>query len=51
MSTDVELDPKTIIDYYLHKWSIEANYKYLKSNLCFDKYRVWSIISNNGTSS
>lgn len=45
MSTDVELDPKTIIEYYLHRWSIETNYKYLKSNLGFDKYRVRSIIS------
>lgn len=45
ISTDIELDAKTIIEYYLNRWSIETNYKYLKSNLGFDKYRVRSIIS------
>lgn len=45
MSTDIELDAKTIIEYYQNRWSIETNYKYLKSNLGFDKYRVRSILS------
>lgn len=45
ISTDIELDAKTVIEYYLHRWSIETNYKYLKSNLGFDKYRVRSILS------
>jgi len=45
MSTDDELDAETVISYYLHRWSIETNYKYLKSNLGFDKYRVRSIVS------
>lgn len=45
MSTDIELDAEAVISYYLHRWSIETNYKYLKSNLGFDKYRVRRIIS------
>ncbi|SHK07670.1 Transposase DDE domain-containing protein [Caminicella sporogenes DSM 14501] len=45
ISTDIELDAKTIIEYYLNRWSIETNYKYLKSNLGFNKYRVRSILS------
>jgi hypothetical protein len=31
MSTDVELDAETVISYYLHRWSIETNYKYLRN--------------------
>ena len=45
MSTDIELDAKTIIEYYSGRWTIETNYKYLKSNLGFDKYRVRSLLS------
>lgn len=45
MSTDIELDAQTIIKYYLNRWSIETNYKYLKSHLAFDKYKVQSILS------
>jgi len=29
----------------LHRWSIEISYKYFKSNLGFDEYRVRSSIS------
>ena len=45
ISTDIELDAKTIIEYYSKRWNIEISYKYLKSNLGFDKYRVHSLIS------
>ncbi|WP_129599963.1 IS701 family transposase [Anaerophilus nitritogenes] len=45
ISTDIELDAKTIIEYYSRRWSIETNYKYLKSNLGFDKYRIRNILS------
>ncbi|HLR34675.1 MAG TPA: IS701 family transposase [Tissierellales bacterium] len=45
ISTDVELDAKTIIEYYLNRWTVETNYKYLKTNLGFDKYRVRSLLS------
>ncbi|WP_138206456.1 transposase [Haloimpatiens lingqiaonensis] len=45
MSTDIELDVQTIIEYYQNRWCIETNYKYLKSNLGFDKYKVKSILS------
>ncbi len=45
MSTDIELDAKTIIEYYSKRWSIETSYKYLKSNLGFDKYKVRSLLS------
>ena len=45
MSTDILLDAETIIKYYSHRWSIETSYKYFKSNLAFDKYRVRSILS------
>ncbi len=45
LSTDIELDAKGIIENYLIRWRIETNYKYLKSNLSFDQYRVRSIIS------
>jgi hypothetical protein len=40
MSTDISLDSETILEYYLHRWSIEISYKYFKSNLGFDKYRI-----------
>lgn len=45
MSTDIELDAKTIIEYYSIRWNIETSYKYFKSNLAFDEYRVRSIVS------
>ena len=45
ITTDTELDAKTIIEYYAVRWTIETNYKYFKSNLGFDKYRVRSLIS------
>lgn len=45
LSTDVDLSNKTIIEYYGVRWKIETNYKYLKTNLSFDKYRVRSILS------
>lgn len=45
LSTDIELDAKTIIEYYSKRWAIETNYKYLKSNLGFDKYRIRSLLS------
>lgn len=44
LSTDIELDAKTIIEYYSKRWAIETNYKYLKSSLGFDKYRVRGLI-------
>lgn len=45
ISTDVDLDAMTIINYYLNRWKIEVSYKYLKSNLGFDEYKVRSLIS------
>lgn len=45
MSTDIELSDQTIIKYYSNRWSIETNYKYLKSHLGFDEYKVQSILS------
>jgi len=45
MSTDIKLDAKTIIEYCSKRWAIETNYKYLKTNLEFDKYRVCSLLS------
>lgn len=45
MSTDIDLDVQTIIEYYQNRWCIETNYKYLKSHLGFDKYKVQSILS------
>lgn len=45
ISTDIELDAKAIIEYYSKRWTVETNYKYLKVNLGFDKYRVRSILS------
>ncbi|KKH60022.1 hypothetical protein DU75_04655, partial [Methanosarcina mazei] len=45
ISSDIELDAKTIIEYYSKRWTIETNYKYLKSNLGFDKYRIRNILS------
>ncbi|WP_294184466.1 IS701 family transposase [uncultured Clostridium sp.] len=45
MSTDISLDSETILEYYLHRWSIETSYKYFKGNLGFDKYRIRSIVS------
>ncbi|MCY6356207.1 IS701 family transposase [Clostridium sp. ZS2-4] len=45
MSTDIELNAQTIIKYYLNRWSIETNYKYFKSHLGFDEYKVQSILS------
>ena len=45
MSTDVKLNAKTIIEYCSKRWAIETNYKYLKTNLEFDKYRVCSLLS------
>lgn len=45
LSTDILLNAETIIKYYSHRWSIETSYKYLKSNLAFDKYRMRSILS------
>ncbi len=45
LSTDLKLDPKTIIEYYCLRWDIEVNYKYFKSNLGFDKYTVRSLKS------
>ncbi|URZ01374.1 IS701 family transposase [Clostridium felsineum] len=45
MSTDVELSNETIIKYYLKRWSIETNYKYLKTHLGFDEYKVQGILS------
>lgn len=40
MSTDILLDVETIIKYYMHRLSSETFYKYFKSNLGFDEYRV-----------
>jgi IS4 transposase len=45
LSTDIELRAETVISYYQNRWGIETNYKYLKSNLGFDEYKVRSIIS------
>src|SRR3712207_4344871 len=45
LSTDVELNSETIIEYYLNRWTIETNYKYLKTHLSFDKYKVRSLLS------
>lgn len=45
MSTDIELSSETVIKYYLNRWNIETNYKYLKSHLGFDEYKVQSILS------
>jgi SRSO17 transposase len=45
MSTDTLLDAQTIIKYYSHRWRIETSYKYFKSNLAFDKYRVRGSLS------
>ncbi|WP_102400995.1 IS701 family transposase [Haloimpatiens massiliensis] len=45
MSTDIELDVQTIIEYYQNRWCIETNYKYLKNHLGFDEYKVQSILS------
>ncbi len=45
MSTDISLSAETILKYYSHRWSIETSYKYFKSNLAFDKYRVRSSLS------
>lgn len=45
MSTDIELSSETIIKYYLNRWSIETNYKYLKTHLGFDEYKVQGILS------
>ncbi len=44
LSTDIELDAKRINKNNLIRWHIETNYKYLKSNLGFDQYRVRSIV-------
>lgn len=43
MSTDIELSSETIIKCYLNRWSIETNYKYFKSHLGFDEYKVQGI--------
>lgn len=45
LSTDISLDNEKILKYYSVRWKIEINYKYLKTNLSFDKYRVRSFIS------
>lgn len=45
ISTDIELDARTIIEYYSKRWTVETNYKYLKVNLGFDKYKVRSLLS------
>lgn len=45
LSTDIELNSETIIEYYLNRWTIETNYKYLKTHLSFDKYKVRSLLS------
>ena len=45
MTTDTAIDAKTIIEYYSVRWTIETNYKYFKSNLGFDKYKVRSLVS------
>ncbi|WP_102398934.1 IS701 family transposase [Haloimpatiens massiliensis] len=45
MSTDIELSNKAIIKYYLYRWNIETNYKYLKTHLGFDEYKVQGILS------
>ncbi|WP_154219209.1 hypothetical protein [Clostridium botulinum] len=45
MSTNTELNSQTIIKYYLNRWSIKTNYKYLKSHLGFDEYKVKRILS------
>ncbi|MCF6464933.1 hypothetical protein C3E90_03360 [Clostridium sp. Cult2] len=45
LSTDITLDNKTIIDYYLVRWNIETSYRYFKENLAFDGYRIGSQIS------
>lgn len=45
MSTDIDLNPETIIKYYQVRWIIETNYKYLKTHLGFDEYKVQSILS------
>ena len=45
MSTDIELDAETVISYYQKRWSIETNYKYLKTHLGFDEYKVQGILS------
>ncbi|AWZ48633.1 hypothetical protein C3495_07315 [Clostridiaceae bacterium 14S0207] len=45
LSTDIELNSETIIEYYLNRWTIETNYNYLKTHLSFDKYKVRSLLS------
>src|SRR3712207_8836722 len=37
LSTDIELNSETIIEYYLNRWTIETNYKYLKTHLSLDR--------------
>lgn len=45
LSTDISLANEKILEYYFIRWKIEINYKYLKTNLSFDKYRVRSFLS------
>jgi len=45
LSTDISLANEKILEYYSIRWKIEINYKYLKTNLSFDKYRVRSFLS------
>ena len=45
LSSDITLNSETVIKYYLNRWSIETNYKYLKTHLGFDEYKVQSLLS------
>jgi SRSO17 transposase len=40
ISTDIALSSKDIISFYQERWNIETDYKYLKSYLGFDEYKV-----------
>ncbi|MCX8179103.1 MAG: IS701 family transposase [Candidatus Aenigmarchaeota archaeon] len=43
LSTDVSLNPKTIIEYYSKRWDIEVSFRYLKDRLGFDHYQMRSL--------
>lgn len=45
ISSDITLNFQTVIKYYLNRWSIETNYKDLKTHLGFDEYKVERLLS------
>ena len=40
LCTDVELNTKTVLDYYSVRWTIETSYQYFKENFGFDQYHI-----------